>query len=245
MSAYDGYFIRGADRSEASARKIVPCVLELVHPRSVVDVGCGVGAWLKIFGEFGIRDLIGVDAPYVPHEALRFDASRFVAADLTQPLKLGRRFDLAVSLEVGEHLRAEYARTLVASLTDLAPVVLFSAAPPGQGGIDHVNEQWPTYWAALFATHGYSPIDAIRDRVWDDPDVDWWYRQNTLLFASAHAKEAIGSWSPDPLRRTVHPDWIAGLEAKIREPSLRALAVAFPGALKRSAQYRLRKRTSR
>ena len=239
MSAYDNYFIHGADRSEQSARRIVPYVLELVRPHSVVDVGCGVGPWLKVFAELGVRDFVGVDAEYVPREALRFDASRFVAADLTKPLTLDRTFDLAVSLEVGEHLGAESAGTLVASLTKLAPVVLFSAAPPGQGGINHVNEQWPAYWAAFFAEHGYSPIDAIRDRVWDDRDVDWWYRQNTILYANAHAKKGIGEWSPDPLRRVVHPEWVEGLERRLYEPRLRELVGWFPGALKRFAEHYL------
>lgn len=63
-----------------------------------------------------------------------------------------------------------------------APVSLFSAAIPRQGGVRHLNEQWPSYWVGLSADHGMIPIDCIRPVVWDDPDVEWRYVQNTLLF---------------------------------------------------------------
>jgi hypothetical protein len=70
----------------------------------------------------------------------------------------------------------------VTSLTLLGPVVLFSAAVPGQGGTRHLNEQWPEYWVALFERREYIAIDCIRRRVWDNDEVSWWYSQNMLLF---------------------------------------------------------------
>ena len=152
--------------------------------RSVVDVGCGSGDWLAVFAEHGIEDYIGVDAAHVPRELLKIPADRFEARDLRRPLRLERRFDLALSLEVGEHLPAECAEHFVAGLAALAPVVLFSAAIPFQVGTGHVNCQWPDYWAQLFATHGMVPIDPIRDRVWATTEVEWWYAQNILMFAS-------------------------------------------------------------
>jgi glycosyltransferase involved in cell wall biosynthesis len=99
----------------------------------------------------------------------------------------------------------------VDSLVRHASVVLFSAAIPDQGGTAHLNEQWPSYWAELFARRGYQAYDAIRPAVWDDQQVAWWYRQNILVFADAQARgahPALAAASPAPgaaLDR-VHPE---------------------------------------
>jgi len=161
---------------------IVPLVVERLRPRSVVDVGCGLGTWLSVFLENGVADVTGVDGDYVDASRLEIPAERFVAHDLSTPLSLDRRFDLAVSLEVAEHLPADRAAVFVGSLTALAPFVLFSAAIPFQGGTNHVNEQWPEYWAALFEHRGFAAVDCVRREVWSDENVEWWYAQNTLLF---------------------------------------------------------------
>ncbi len=165
-----------------SARHIVPLVLELISPKSVVDVGCGTGEFLSIFKEYGIEDIFGIDGKWVNIKKLRIPENSFLAADLEKPLKLDRKFDLVVSLEVAEHLSEKSAKAFVDTLTNLGPVVLFSAAIPLQGGTHHVNEQWPTYWAQLYADKGYIPVDCIRHRIWTNKEVCVWYRQNILLF---------------------------------------------------------------
>lgn len=183
---YDGeYYQQIEPGSERSARAVVPLVIELVAPRSVVDVGCGPGTWLSVFREAGIPDVLGVDDAGAARQRLRIPQELFRSADLRKPLSLDREFDLAVSLEVAEHLPEEYAATFVASLARLAPVVLFSAAIPFQGGRGHVNEQWPEYWAKLFATHGFLVTDPLRRRLWHNPNVEYWYAQNMLLFVRA------------------------------------------------------------
>ncbi|HZS08536.1 MAG TPA: methyltransferase domain-containing protein [Blastocatellia bacterium] len=169
-------------RARSSAREVVPLVIELIRPRSVIDVGCGVGTWLSVFGELGVEDVMGVDGEYVNREMLEIPGERFVPFDLSRPLGLERRFDLVMSLEVAEHLPPESAESFVASLTAHGPVVLFSAAIPFQGGTHHVNEQWPEYWARLFAAAGYEVIDCFRKRIWDNERVEWFYAQNLLLF---------------------------------------------------------------
>ena len=168
--------------SVASANIIVPHVLSLFDVSSVVDVGCGVGGWLQVFDWHGIKDYLGVDGDYIPRDMLKISAARFCPADLTAVPDFGRRFDLACSLEVAEHLPKESASQFVASLVKAAPIVLFSAAIPWQGGTSHVNEQWPTYWAALFASHGYVAVDCIRPAIHDNERIEWWYRQNILIF---------------------------------------------------------------
>lgn len=150
---------------------------------SVVDVGCAVGVWLAVFRELGVSDVLGIDG-YAPTEMLQIPESQFLKADLSQPLRLDRRFDLAICLEVVEHLPATSSDSIIESLTRLSDYVLFSAAIPFQGGNGHINEQWPDYWISRFAKHGYVPIDCIRPRIWNDPrvtDHSYHFAQNLLL----------------------------------------------------------------
>jgi hypothetical protein len=210
--AYDRAFYEGqVSGSLSSAREVVPLVMELVRPKSVVDVGCGVGPWLATFREHGVDDMMGVDGGYVDPAQLLIPRDRFRAHDLAQPLALGRRFNLAVSVEVAEHLPEEAADRFVDSLTTLAPAVLFSAAIPFQGGNQHVNEQWPEYWAARFENRGYRVIDCLRRHIWNSDRVEWWYAQNLLLY--------------------VHHDLLAGnpaLEAEAARTGRSQLALVHP-----------------
>jgi hypothetical protein len=114
---------------------------------------------------------------------LSIPGDAFLIHDLTKPLRLNSRFDLALCLEVAEHLPRSAAEILVNSLVDAAPAVAFSAAIPFQCGSHHVNEQWQTYWAALFKSHHYDVFDCVRPLIWTNPRVDPWYAQNLLLFA--------------------------------------------------------------
>jgi 2-polyprenyl-3-methyl-5-hydroxy-6-metoxy-1,4-benzoquinol methylase len=175
--------IRGGSRRSAQA--VVPIVLQLVQPKSIIDVGCGDGSWLSVFRELGVSDMVGLDGDYVDRRLLQIPQDQFRATDLSSPFGLSRTFDLAICLEVAEHLPPQSAEGFVNALTQLAPGVLFSAAIPLQGGTQHLNEQWPDYWAALFKTHDYLPIDCIRERIWKNENVEWFYAQNILLFASA------------------------------------------------------------
>ena len=178
----EDFFALHEKTSRESARRIVPLVLEQFRPASVVDVGCGIGTWLAEFQAAGISDYLGVDGDYVSRANLLIDSSRFVARDLSQPLMLNRRFEMAVSLEVAEHLPEEAAATFVGSLTQLAPVVLFSAAIPYQGGANHVNEQWPEYWEQHFLNHGYVVVDSLRRRIRRSFEIMPWYRQNLMFY---------------------------------------------------------------
>jgi SAM-dependent methyltransferase len=175
------FFTRVDPSAQSSAERILPLVLEALSPRSLVDVGCGSGAWLAEAARLGVDDYLGIDG-YTPAESLRIPADRFVLHDLTTPVRLEQRFDLALCLEVAEHLPADAADVLVDSLVRLAPAVLFSAALPSQGGDQHVNEQWPDYWAERFKAQGLVVVDALRPAIWSNEGVAWWYRQNMLLF---------------------------------------------------------------
>jgi len=205
VSFYDTYI----DESRGSARNLLPHVLRMFAPTSVVDVGCGVGTWLSVFRELGIDTTLGVDGDYVERSQLLIDPSMFLSHDLSHPLHLPRTFDLAVSLEVAEHIAPEKSGIFVESLCALAPVVLFSAAIPHQGGDHHVNEQWPEYWVERFASRNYVAYDCIRPLVWDDPAVAYYYAQNSFIFVD---RDKVGTFpaltalapASGPLSR-VHP----------------------------------------
>jgi hypothetical protein len=130
----------------------------------------------------GIEDIFGLDGEYVDQDRLLFPRDKFRATDLTKPFDLGRRFDLVQSLEVAEHLPVAAADGYVASLVRHGPLVLFSAAPPGQGGEHHVNEQPPSYWREKFARHDYRPVDFLRSRIAGEKEIAPWYRYNLLFY---------------------------------------------------------------
>jgi SAM-dependent methyltransferase len=173
-------------------------------PRSAADFGCGPGAWLAALAKRGTADLIGYDLK-PPDPAVW--PGRFEMCDLTQPMIFHRRFDLALCLEVGEHLPKAAAWTLVNSLAEASDVILFSAAIPGQGGDGHCNENWPSFWVELFAEHGYASLDLIRPRIWTDERVLWWYRNNAFVVYSvkAHASYINCKLPGATVRDMAHP----------------------------------------
>ena len=165
-----------------SARKIVPMVIDIVRPKSVVDVGCGTGVWLKAFREQGVKDIFGLDGDWVTDDMLVIPRESFKPADIEKPVSFDKKADLAVCLEVAEHIPHDSAGILIDNLTSVAPVILFSAAIPFQGGSHHVNEQWPEYWREFFEKRGYIPVDCIRRKIWDDKEVSFFYAQNVLIY---------------------------------------------------------------
>jgi SAM-dependent methyltransferase len=218
------FFESQAPTSRESAGVIVPLVVQLVRPTSAVDVGCGTGAWLSILNEAGVEDILGIDGEYVDRSLLEIPQDRFLPRDLRLPFKVDRQFDLVVSLEVAEHLPADCADQFVDSLVGLGSAVLFSAAIPNQGGNNHINERWQTYWASLFEDRGYTCLDAIRPKIWDDERVVWWYRQNTFLFVSPHLLEGNAALQQELFGRSPWPRSI--VHPRLLETAARRLEAA-------------------
>jgi hypothetical protein len=169
----------------SSAEIVVPRVLDYMPPiKSVIDVGCGEGWWGKAFRDNGCETVLGLDGGYVT------PVIPSIGADLESTLPEVGTFDLAVCLEVAEHLSPSRAESFVAELCILSPIVFFSAAVPGQGGAGHLNEQPITYWVRLFNMQGFWCSDAIRWAVWEDKGVEVWYRQNMFLASKGFLSEA-------------------------------------------------------
>lgn len=211
MGSYTPYgrefYVGQRSGSYTSASVIVPIIRDTFAPRSVCDVGCGVGTWLRVWAENGVNDIRGLDGDYIDHSQLMIDPYHFRCHDLRNPLPSDATYDLVMSLEVAEHLPPDRSESFVAELTSLAPVVLFSAAIPEQGGTDHINERWQSYWAGLFEKQGFRPLDIIRPAIWENDMVERWYRQNAIVYCSEHviAEYASRTTVPRLPLSIVHP----------------------------------------
>jgi len=239
--AYGKQFYTGQrDGSFVGAQKVLPVVLSLVPCRSLLDVGCGVGPWVASALEQGVTDALGIDGDWVSRSLLSIPEDRFESHDLAKPFDLRRKFDLVVCMEVAEHLKEPSADVLVDNLVRHGDCILFSAAVPGQGGTNHVNEQWPDYWRDKFARRGYRQLDIVRAVTWNDREIPSCYRQNAYLFV-AESKlpqhpTLVGAAEQSKPVAWIHPELFA--DALRRPLPLRRILKEFPSAL--SATLRAR-----
>ena len=166
-----------------SALEVLPIIIEKTSPKSVVDVGCGIGQWLETIEQFGIKDVLGIDGGHVDEKMLRVNKDNLAVYNLEKAndIQINRKFDLAISLEVAEHLEENSAEDFVKLLTRLSDRILFSAAIPNQTGENHKNEKPHIYWRDLFRKFDFEMLDVIRPIIWNNQKVNWWYRQNIFL----------------------------------------------------------------
>jgi len=215
---YSGrFFAHLREPSARSADALVPIVLGIHPARSMIDVGCGVGGWVKAFADRGVN-AIGIDGEYVNRKQLLIDEARFIAQDLNRELDVA---DLAISLEVAEHLEPARSDSLVRDLCGLSDVVLFAAAIPLQGGAGHINERWQSWWAQKFADNGYDPFDVLRRDIWGRRDIAWWYKQNTIFYvkrnSAAHARFTGRFAQPaGTMFDLIHPELFRGKVARLK-----------------------------
>jgi SAM-dependent methyltransferase len=194
----DKFFDYVAIGARRSARPIVALLRQHLRPSSLLDVGCGRGVWVDEWCRSGVADAIGVDGAHISIDRLEILPKQFVALDLSESFRLGRRFDLVQSLEVAEHIPAANADVFVDNLVAHGDLILFSAAVPGQGGEFHVNEQPHEYWRSKFARRGFSIFDFIRPNVSAIKEIEPWYRFNSFLFAHEGAFDRL----PETIRQT-------------------------------------------
>lgn len=181
---YSKAFMLYAGRSSKYSASVITSVLsDLISPRGVLDVGCARGTWLKAWSRhLSNGDYHGVDS-YAGSALLEIPAEKFTAADLNAGFDLGRTFDLVQCLEVAEHLEPSCSGRFVSCLArHSSRFLLFSAAPPGQGGEYHINEQPYEYWRNLLANEGFDAFDVLRKRIISDKRISYWYRYNTFLY---------------------------------------------------------------
>jgi hypothetical protein len=203
-----------AQQRLVSATQIVKWLKRHITIESAIDIGCGDGHMLKALHDAGTTDLVGVDG--YCSESYLLDPETHRTHDLNHSLQIPRSFDLCICLEVGEHLAPASGPILVDTCVSHSEVILWSAAIPGQGGTQHVNEQWPTWWLSFFRQHDYVAIDAIRPAIWYNHQVAWWLRQNTILYVARdrlqrdyklNALHGMNHRAPFDI---VHPGFVSG-----------------------------------
>jgi hypothetical protein len=196
-------------RKLAAERTLLGYINQIRKFRSVVDFGCGIGNWLRVARELGATEIRGYDSPGIPLAARGLTGAEFHCADLAQTITTEKVFDLAICLEIAQWLAPGAASRLVKSLCSAADWVLFSAAVPFQGGADHVNENWMEYWAALFCGNGFLCYDILREEVWNDREIPFYYRQNVCLYVRRGADDALTSLGREPSAQVpslIHPE---------------------------------------
>lgn len=237
--AYDEMFYRYIQQgATSSAQTIVPLVVQHLRVGSVLDVGCGAGAWLAEYARQGVSICLGVDGDYVKPSSLLVPVSDFIACDISQPFDLEKHFDLVQCLEVGEHIDSDASRTLIANLVKHSDFVLFSAAIPGQGGENHINEQTYEFWRGIFAEEGYAPYDFVRPLLRSAKGVEGWYRRNIMLYVANRSQVQL---APSVARTRICDDEpIPDISSVLYKLRTRILAVLPTACLSFLAVLKLR-----
>lgn len=241
------YKSRNTD-TKKSAEIILELLFRFFHPKSMVDFGCGVGTWLYVGKNLGVQEILGIEGDWLDIKHLVINKESFTHKDLSKKIDLKRKFELAISLEVAEHIDASYADIFVENLTVSSDVILFSAAIPGQRGSGHINEQWPEYWIQKFIENGFEPLDIVRPKIWQIEEVKTWYRQNTILFVKKEKLEELPELKSflDPFKSNwsvVHPGtFLRQIEiSHPRYSTLTKLLKSFPVVLFKSLKSKYRK----
>lgn len=208
--------------NSGAAEQVLPILFEVYKPKSIVDVGCGLGNWIEVAKKMGVEEITGVDGSYVDRNLLKINENEFVERDLTKPFELNKKFDLAICLEVAEHLPDSSADGLIKSIVNHTDVIMFSAAIPGQGGQNHINEQWAEYWQAIFERYDFEMIDFFRPKIWNNSKIERWYRQNMFLVVrKGHSLSKLGN---NNALSFVHPELLSVIiqENKLKTEQLKA-----------------------
>lgn len=152
------------------AEHVCKAIMYTISPISVIDVGCATGDLVLGFGEYNIFSK-GLEGAKTVSKYLVIPESDVAFRDLRVPmysapfLPIPLKYDLAMCLEVVEHIEIEFADILVENLCVMGDKILLSAAPPGQGGHHHVNCQHPEYWDKKFLRGNYKRNQEVAEKV--------------------------------------------------------------------------------
>ena len=211
-SLYDNIFFDNIfDSSKRAAECIMPIIIEKLNPHSIVDIGCGRGVFLAEAKKYGVN-VLGIDGDYVDRDTLCIDQSEFFPHDVGKKISLPQKYDVAMSFEVAEHIDPNDAEQFVDNLVLLSDIIVFSAAIPRQGGTNHVNEQWPSYWQEKFKRRGYIVSSCLRNCFWNNSEITAWRRQNLLLVIREELFEEIEAKFDKDMNLNmdiVHPDFFS------------------------------------
>jgi len=160
---YSGRFFRKMQRSKPWQVAVGKMIVSMYNIESAVDFGCGLGFYLEGILEAGVSNVSGFE--YMYDNAKQYIAPSMIDSieygDVMEPINCGQ-FDCVISTEVAEHILPEKTDIFVENITNASSkFLMFTAAPPGQGGSGHINERPQEFWIDKIVSKGFvlSPED--------------------------------------------------------------------------------------
>lgn len=183
---------------------IIEEILKHFHPKKVIDLWCWLGAFVKTFQDHWI-DAYWVNWPRVEKDKLVMNEDRLIIKNLEEFCDFKKWYDMAITIEVAEHIDAKYADNFIKTITSCADIIIFSAAIPWQWWFKHVNEQSPEYREEKFNKLWYRFYDVFRWKFWNNKDIAISHRQNMFLVMKEwiNLPSSLEEKSP---RYIIHPE---------------------------------------
>ncbi|MBU2101845.1 MAG: class I SAM-dependent methyltransferase, partial [Candidatus Omnitrophica bacterium] len=182
---YDESFATSSWQNKSWGDDFCELVLKTFHPQSVIDFGCGTADLLHSFEKKGL-EILGIDGSRANYNHCYIKKENFLLFDIRNKLTGKKKFDLCISLEVAEHIEEKYSRILISNLVQHSSVVLFTAAPPGQVGPDHINLQPYEWWIKRFEAVNFRLDTIVTEHLKQEmvkiPGVQNYYIRNLFVF---------------------------------------------------------------
>lgn len=185
----DNFYKSVSLRAEETADQVINTLSSIsLQMKSIKDIGCGSGIWLKKFNEIGqFQQILGFDLiGAIEKDARSFDEKiTFEAIDFENVVEnIFPKTDLSLFLEVAEHLTENTAKKIIKFICETSNMVIFSAAIPGQGGYNHINEQLMSYWVKQIEINQFVVFDIFRKEMSKYKNLPFYYRNNIVLAIS-------------------------------------------------------------
>lgn len=184
QKVYDSEFFDDANQMKVkTAEQVAAVINSFFNFNTLFDIGCGMGLYTNELCKFR-KMVLGCD---YSDSAVKMASKDFLVfkADVTKPILVNQIFDLVMCFEVAEHIHPRYSSQLVSNCTAFGNTVIFTAAPVGQGGVGHINEQPYEFWIDLFEKHNFRynrPLsEAVRKKMQDE-DIVPWLANNFMCF---------------------------------------------------------------
>jgi len=174
--------------------EISSIIINQFNPKSIIDFGCGTGDILSSFEKKGIT-VLGIDGSKANRKYSKIKKENFILFDLRKKFENNKKYDICLCMEVAEHIEEKYSNNLINNLTSSSKLIIFTAAPPGQGGLDHCNEKEYHWWIKRFNQHDYildcDLTKCLKKEIAKILGDDNAYVRNLLIFKKQHSSSDL------------------------------------------------------
>ncbi len=184
------FFLSNQKEGLKIAEWFISLLQDIFEFQSLIDLGCATGHYLFYALKEGVSDVLGVEGSPAAFSNLLVDKKYIIQHDLRKPLNLNRKYDIALSIEVAEHIDKKYSDVYLKSMCDCSDLIIFTAATPNQGGKCHVNEQPHKWWIEKFKKHSFrfdkKMTDLLRRKIKENAEagkfIVFWLEPNIMVF---------------------------------------------------------------